>query len=88
MILEDSQYRVNGLAVVPEGIEISYFRLKDMKENGVLFRRVVLVPFGSDYDDELERLAEAIETVIADVEDDEQTLEPFKPDDDDDDDED
>lgn len=87
MILEDSHYRVHGLQVVPEGIEISYLRLKDIKENGVVFRRVVLVPFGADYDDELERLAEAIETVIADVEDDESVLEPFQPGDGDDDDE-
>lgn len=87
MILEDSQYRVSGVQVVPEGVEITYFRMKDVKENGLIFRRAVVVPFGADYDDELERLAEAIQTLIADAEDDEQVLEPMSADKDDDDDE-
>ncbi len=78
MIADDSPYRVSGLQIVPEGVEISYFRTQDVKENGLVFRRVVMVPFGADYDDEIEQLAEAIHTVIADVEDDESVLQPMR----------
>ena len=85
MIADDSQYRVSGLSIVPEGMEISYLRLGDIKENGLMVRRIVLVPFGADYDDEIEHLAEAIHTLIADVEDDEGVLEEMRPADEDED---
>lgn len=88
MIADQSQYRVSGLSIVPEGMEISYLRLSDIKENGVMWRRILLVPFGADYDDEIEQLAEAIHTLIADAEDDEEVLDPMRPADDEDEDDD
>ena len=78
MIDDVSTFRVSQLAIRPEGVEISYLRTTDIKENGLVFSRVLLVPFGADYDDELERLAEAIHTLIADAEDDEDVLEPMR----------
>ena len=78
-------FQVSGLTIRPEGIEISYIRRNDVKENGLVFSRVLLVPFGADYDDELEQLAEAIHTLIADAEDDEEVLEPMRQDEDEDD---
>lgn len=76
-MIEDSPYRVSGLQVGPEGVTINYVRLRDIKENGVMFQRAVMIPHGADYDDEIERLAEAIDTLIADVEDDEDVLDPM-----------
>lgn len=76
--IENSPYRISGLQILPEGVEIAYVRTSDVKENGLMFRRVLLVPFGADYEDELEQLAEAIHTVVADAEDDEDVLEPMR----------
>ncbi len=84
----DTPYRVQAVQVHPEGVEVHYLRLSDIKENGVVIKRVLMVPFDADYNDEIERMAEAIETLIADVEDDEEVLEPWQPHEQDEDDED
>lgn len=85
MSTEDSPYRISGVQLAPDGVSITYMRMADLKENGLLFQRMVTVPVRADYDDEIERVVEAIETLIADVEDDEKILEPMRLGEDDDD---
>lgn len=84
MSTEDSPYRISNVQLAPDGVAITYLRVKDLKENGLVFQRMVTIPVRADYDDEIERLVEAIETLIADAEDDEHLVDPIRLDEDED----
>lgn len=69
--------QIEGIEFGPDGVAMSYIRLPaDVRKNGLAWRHQVLVPSGSDYDDELEALAEAAGALLADVLDDEDRAEP------------
>lgn len=64
---------------------------KDARANGVVLNHILSVPFGDEYDDEIDAVQDAALHLISDVLEDLPTLEPYRPpapDDDDDDDDD
>jgi hypothetical protein len=80
---------ITGVSFSEEGVEIGYIRVpQDVRKNGLQWQHSVLIPFRSDYDDELETFAEALQALLEDALDDEATAEPIEPTDDEDDEED
>ena len=84
--------QITGVTLQPEGIEITYVRVpQDVRKNGLMWQHAVLVPLGSDYDDEIETFIDALRALLTDALDDEDRAEPIEPgseeDEDDDDDE-
>lgn len=74
-----TEQHVQILAVVPgpEGIDITYGRIpQDVRKNGLIWQHQVTIPRGSDYDDEIEAVEEALSALIDDVLEDEETAEP------------
>lgn len=64
---------------------------QDARRNGVVLNHVMQVPYGDDYDDEIDAVQDAVLALIDDVLEDLPHLEPMsftKPEDDDDDDDD
>lgn len=67
-----------GIDFGTQGIGIGYIRVpKDVRKNGLAWQHQVVVPRGSDYDDEIEALVEAAQALLADVLDDEGRAEPI-----------
>jgi hypothetical protein len=66
---------VLGVQLLDEGLQIAYMKEGDAKANGLVFQRSVFVPSGSDYDDELEAVAETLRALLADVLEDEEAVE-------------
>ncbi len=73
------------------GLAITYGRLRrDVRKNGLMWQHTVVVPAGSDYDDELEAVGEALQSLLEDVLEDQKTAEEIdltEPEEEDDDDE-
>jgi hypothetical protein len=70
------ELQITGVALAPEGIEIGYVRVpRDVRKNGLVWSHAVMVPRGSDYDDEIEALEEALMGLLVDALDDEDTAE-------------
>ena len=64
-----------------DGLSLTYVRYpKDVRQNGLAWQHRVLVPHGSDYDDEIEAVVDALEALLADVLDDEDRAAPIDPD--------
>lgn len=83
------QIDISGVEIVPEGVSISYMRVpRDVRKNGLLWQHNVVVPTGSDYDDEIETFMDALQALLVDVLEDEETAEPIEPTTDEDEDED
>lgn len=72
---------INGVEVTPEGgLVIAYGRFpRDVRKNGLMWTHQVMVPPGSDYDDEIEAVTEALQALLVDVLEDEETAEPVEP---------
>lgn len=72
--------QIVGIDFTPEGLGLGYMRVpKDVRKNGLVWQHQVLVPHGSDYDDEIEALMDAAQALLADVLDDEDRAEPIDP---------
>jgi hypothetical protein len=69
---------INGVEVTPEGgLVIAYGRFpRDVRKNGLMWSHQVHVPAASDYDDEIEAVTEALQALLVDVLEDEDTAEP------------
>lgn len=75
-----SDLQVVGVGLLQEGIEIAYVRLpQDLRKNGLMWQHTVLVPRGSDYDDEIETFEAALRDLLVDALDDENRAEPVEP---------
>ena len=62
------------------GLSLRYLQYpKDVRKNGLTWQHQVFVPRGSDYDDELDAVDEALQALLADVLDDEDRAEPIDP---------
>lgn len=74
----EQQLLITGLEPLPEGgVVISYGRFpEDVRKNGLMWQHSVNVPAGTDYDDELTTLMDALRTLLLDVLDDETRAEP------------
>lgn len=81
--------QITGLQFLEEGVEISYIRVPgDVRKNGLVWSHAVLVPFASDYDEELEEFETALKDLLRDALDDEDRADPIdltEPDDEDED---
>jgi hypothetical protein len=76
----NNELHITGVALVEGGVEISYGRLpQDVRKNGLAWQHSVLIPKGSDYDDEIETFEEALLALLEDALDDEDTAEPIEP---------
>lgn len=72
--------QITGINLLPDGIEIGYIRYpQDIRKNGLIWQHQVLVPFGSDYEDEIEAFTEAVQALLTDALDDEDRAEPIDP---------
>lgn len=70
--------QILGIEIDPEGVALSYVRIPtDIRKNGLAWRHQVIVPNGSDYDDEIEAVIEAAQALLTDVLDDEDRAEPI-----------
>ena len=70
--------QITGVTLGEDGIEIGYVRVPDdIRKNGLAWQHRVLVPFGSDYDDEIEEFFEALHALLMDALDDEGRAEPI-----------
>lgn len=70
---------VVAIALGDEGVELTYVRVpQDIRKNGLAWTHSVQIPRGSDYDDELEELADALNALLTDVLEDEPTAEPIE----------
>ena len=77
--MTESRTQVMGVELNPDGIAITYTRIpRDIRKNGLVWQHMVLVPNGSDYDDEISELLDAIGVLIEDVLDDEDRAEPIE----------
>lgn len=64
----------------PDGIGIGYVRVPaDVRKNGLMWQHHVMVPHGSDYDDEIETFKAAAFALLEDALDDEGRAEPIDP---------
>lgn len=71
--------QISNVELLDGAVAISYVRLpQDMRKNGLLWQHTVVVPIGSDYDDELEAFTDALQELLADVLDDETRAEPVE----------
>lgn len=81
------EVQITGVLLGDAGIEIGYVRVPaDVRKNGLLWQHSVLVPFGSDYDDEIEEFQAALRALLMDALDDEDRAEPIEPEEEEDDD--
>ena len=72
---------IHSMEVTAEGLGVTYTRYPtDIRKNGLAWQHHVLVPFDSDYDDELEAVQIAMQALLKDVLDDEDRAEPIAPD--------
>lgn len=67
----ESDVELFAVEFSPEGVRMSYVRRQDVRENGLVWQHQVAVPFGSDYDDEIEAAHEAVMALLKDALDDE-----------------
>lgn len=78
--------QLSAIEFRPDGVCLAYGRYPtDIRQNGLIWQHQVLVPRGSDYDDEIEALMETAQALLTDVLEDEATAEPITPPDDDED---
>jgi len=76
----DETTQLAAVEFLPEGVSLAYVRVPaDIRKNGLMWQHRVLVPHGSDYDDEIEALHDAAQALLADVLDDEDRAEPIDP---------
>jgi hypothetical protein len=77
--MAEGRTQVMSLEFNPEGVVVNYTRIpRDIRKNGLAWQHAVLVPAGSDYDDEITDLLEAVAALIEDVLDDEDRAEPVE----------
>ncbi len=75
--MTDTELVINNLEKTKTGLSITYIRLpRDARKNGLIWQHNVVVPFGSDYDDEIEAVDDALNALLVDVLDDEDRAEP------------
>lgn len=78
--MSDEQLQITNVGFLPDGIEIGYIRVpRDVRKNGLLWTHSVLVPIGSDYDEEIETFMDALRALLDDALDDEDRAEPINP---------
>lgn len=76
----DQKVQITGVSLQPDGIDIGYLRIpQDVRKNGLIWEHNVSIPMGSDYDDEIEAVREALEALLTDALDDEDRAEPIDP---------
>ena len=77
------------LEVLPDGsLGLTYMTAPvDVRVNGLTFRHQILVPIGSDYDDEIEAVIDSLRALLEDALEDAEVLEPAPLEDETDDDE-
>ena len=88
--MDDEDLQITGIALTQAGgIEVGYVRLpQDVRKNGLVWQHTVQIPRGSDYDEELDDLMDALVVLLTDVLEDEATAEPIDMPDEEDEDED
>lgn len=64
---------VIGVSLTDNGIELAYMQLADIRQNGLQWQHRVFVPDGSDYDDEIETITDALQALLVDVLEDEKS---------------
>lgn len=75
-----SDLQITNVQLLEGGVEIGYMRLpKDLRKNGLMWSHSLLIPRGSDYDDELDAFEEALQALLVDALDDEDTAESVDP---------
>lgn len=70
--------QVIGVSLTDGGIELAYMQLADIRQNGLAWQHRVFVPDGSDYDDEIEAVTDALQALLVDVLEDEKTALPVE----------
>lgn len=71
--------QILNVEITPDGLGVTYGRVpRDIRKNGLVWQHRVLVPYGSDYDDEIETFTDALKALLADVLDDEDRAEPIE----------
>lgn len=72
-------HEVSAVEFGPDGLLVTYQRIPtDIRKNGLIWQHAVLVPHGSDYDDEIEELVASLRALLLDVLDDEDRAEPIE----------
>ena len=78
--MEEQDLQISGVAFHAEGVEVAYVRLpRDVRKNGLVWQHSLMIPHGSDYDDEIETLLQALTDLLQDALDDEDRAEPIEP---------
>lgn len=68
---------IRGISIQPDGVMIEYLDVAtDIRTNGLTLNHTCFIPFGDDYDDELEEVVEAAQRALSDALDDFDNLEP------------
>lgn len=70
---------LHGVSLMEDGsIELAYMRMPvDLRVNRLMWQHSVIVPAGSDYDEEIDAVYEALTALLDDVLDDEDRVEPM-----------
>jgi hypothetical protein len=76
---DDKDLQILGFGLLADGgVEVGYVRVpEDLKKNGLIWQHTVQIPRGSDYDDELDAVMEAIAVLTRDVLEDQELAEPI-----------
>jgi hypothetical protein len=71
---------IRAININPEGVVIEYLdATTDVRKNGLTRNHVVFVPFGEDYDTELEELIDSAQRALSDALEDFDVLDPSDP---------
>lgn len=74
------ELQIRNIDMAENGMALSYIRLPtDARKNGLVWQHNVLVPYGSDYDDEIADVVVALKALLVDVLDDEDRAEVIEP---------
>lgn len=75
--MPDPRLVIHGLEATPDGgVVLTYGRVpQDIRKNGLMWQHSVQIPAGSDYDEELEAVSDALQALLEDVLEDEETAE-------------
>lgn len=68
---------IRGISVQPDGVLIEYLNTAtDIRKNGLTLNHTCFIPYGEDYEDELEGIIEAAQRALSDALEDFDSLEP------------